>query len=95
MLEEILDIRRRVQGQEHPETLSSMHNLGETLLKLGDLAGARKLHEETIAVALQLLGPEHRDRDKVAAMRVPPCCHTKSSACVACVRLRTANATPT
>ncbi len=43
--EQTLAARRRLLGDEHPDTLSSMNNLAETLGALGDHAGARELHE--------------------------------------------------
>ncbi|HMD97481.1 MAG TPA: tetratricopeptide repeat protein [Terriglobia bacterium] len=55
------EFRRRVQGPEHPDTLVSMGNLASTLGALGDLAGARKLQEEALAVRRRVLGPEHPD----------------------------------
>ena len=57
----MLAIRRRVLGPEHPDTLTSMNNLAETLRAQGDLAGARKLQEETLAICRRVLGPEHPD----------------------------------
>ena len=36
-----------------------MSNLAETLCAQGDLAGARKLQEETLAIRRRVLGPEH------------------------------------
>ena len=38
-----------------------MNNLAETLQAQGDLTGARKLHEETLAIQRRVLGPEHPD----------------------------------
>jgi hypothetical protein len=57
--EEILDIRRRVLGPEHPRTVTSMNNLAESLRALGDLPAARKLQEEALAIRYKMLGPEH------------------------------------
>jgi hypothetical protein len=48
-----------VLGPEHPDTLTSMNNLAETLFSQGDLAGARKLEEETLDILRRVLGPEH------------------------------------
>src|SRR5271157_580632 len=53
------EFRRRVQGPEHPDTLTSMSNLAGTVRAQGDLAGARKLQEETLAVSRRVQGPEH------------------------------------
>jgi tetratricopeptide (TPR) repeat protein len=54
-----LEFRRRVLGPEHRDTLGSMNNLAAVLASQGDLAGARKLQEETLAVYAQVQGPEH------------------------------------
>ena len=55
------EFRRRLQGPEHPVTLTSISNLGEMLRAQGDLAGARKLHEEALSIRRRVLGPEHSD----------------------------------
>ena len=36
-----------------------MNNLAATLRAQGDLAGARKLHEEVLDIRRRVLGPEH------------------------------------
>ena len=52
-------VLREILGPEHPETLTSMNNLAETLRAQGDLAGARKLEEEALEILRRVLGPEH------------------------------------
>ncbi|MBU4262872.1 MAG: tetratricopeptide repeat-containing protein [Proteobacteria bacterium] len=59
--EQVLAMRRRVQGDEHPDTLTIMNNLAATLRALGDLNGARLLQEEVLAVSRRVLGDEHLD----------------------------------
>jgi hypothetical protein len=54
-----LEMRRRVLGPEHPDTLTAALNLAETLWAQGDLASARKLQEEALEARRRLLGPEH------------------------------------
>ena len=54
---------RRILGEEHPDTLTSMNNLANTLGSLGDLAGARALQEQVLARAY----PQWRRRRPVAA----------------------------
>ena len=49
LLQRVLTIRRRMLGDDHPDTLVSMDNLAETRRDLGDLHGARELHEQTLA----------------------------------------------
>ena len=56
-----LDARRRLLGPEHPDTLGSMNNLAMTLSALGNLTGARALHQQVLDAARRLLGPEHPD----------------------------------
>jgi tetratricopeptide (TPR) repeat protein len=57
--ERLLEAQRRVLGEDHPDTLSSMSNLGELLRAQGDLAGARGLHERALATSRRLLGEDH------------------------------------
>jgi hypothetical protein len=57
----VLDISRRVLGEEHPYTLTSMNNLAATLRAQGDLLGARKIHEQELNVCRRVLGEEHPD----------------------------------
>lgn len=59
--ETVLAVRRRVLGKEHPDTLTSMNNLAETLRTQGDLPGARGLQETVLAVRRRVLGVEHPD----------------------------------
>jgi len=54
-----LDIRKRKQGGEHPDTLVSMSNLAGTLMAQGDLAGARRLRETALEICKRVLGEEH------------------------------------
>jgi tetratricopeptide (TPR) repeat protein len=44
--EQALAARRRELGDNHLDTLKAMHDLGETRHDLGDLDGARELHEK-------------------------------------------------
>ena len=59
--EQVLDVLRRVLGEEHPDTLTSMNNLALTLLDQGDMAGARKIQEQVLDVIRCVLGEEHPD----------------------------------
>jgi hypothetical protein len=56
-----LDTRKRVQGEEHPDTLTSMNNLAGTLGKQGDLPGAKRLQEAVLETRKRVLGEEHPD----------------------------------
>jgi tetratricopeptide (TPR) repeat protein len=52
---------RRVLGDDHPETLTSMNNLATSRYVLGDLDGARDLHEQALAGRRRVLGDDHPD----------------------------------
>src|SRR5208283_1691362 len=43
LLEKSLELRRRVLGSQHPDTLGTMKELGRTLRLEGQLAGSEKL----------------------------------------------------
>jgi tetratricopeptide (TPR) repeat protein len=58
---EVLDLRRRVLGEEHPDTLTSMNNLAENLRAQGHLQDARKIHERVLDVSRRSLREEHPD----------------------------------
>jgi hypothetical protein len=59
--EQVLEARRRVLGEDHPDTLSSLNNLASTLKAQGDLAGARKIEEQVLAARRRVLGEDHPD----------------------------------
>ena len=61
LYEHTIEIRRRVLGPEHPDTLASMNNLASVLDHQGRYAEAEKLYRETIDVKRRVLGPEHPD----------------------------------
>jgi hypothetical protein len=48
-------------GDDHPDTLTAMHSLGQTRRYLGDLNGARDLLEQTLAARRRVLGDDHPD----------------------------------
>ncbi|MGA7178505.1 MAG: tetratricopeptide repeat protein [Thiobacillaceae bacterium] len=56
-----LEINQNEQGEEHPDTLTSMNNLAETLRAQGDLPGARALQETVLEVSRRVLGEAHPD----------------------------------
>jgi Tetratricopeptide repeat len=43
--EPLLEMQKRVLGEEHPDTLLTMNNLALTLMAQGDYQGARQLQE--------------------------------------------------
>lgn len=56
-----LEVRRRVQGPEHPETLIAMDQLAQTLLDLGEAAAAAELQRSALEATHRLKGPRHPD----------------------------------
>jgi tetratricopeptide (TPR) repeat protein len=60
--ERVLEVLRQVLGEEHPDTLTSMHNLAMMLLAQGDLAGARRLHEHVLDARRRVLSENHPHR---------------------------------
>jgi hypothetical protein len=56
-----LQASKRVLGEEHPATLTSMGNLAPTLRNQGDLPGARRLEERVLEIRKRVLGEEHPD----------------------------------
>jgi tetratricopeptide (TPR) repeat protein len=57
--EEALAGLRRALGDDHPDTLHSMHNLALTRRDLGDLQGARELFEQALTARRRVLGDDH------------------------------------
>ena len=57
---QVLDARERLLGQEHPDTLTTRHNLARWTGQAGDPAAARDLYAELLPVRERVLGPEHR-----------------------------------
>jgi len=58
---EVLSIRRRVLGPEHPDTIASLLNLGSTLDSEGRFSDAEKLQTETIEIQKRVLGSDNPD----------------------------------
>jgi serine/threonine protein kinase/TolA-binding protein len=61
LLRQALDIRRRVLGTTHPQTLSSMDDLAWNLSREGRYNEAEKLELETLSARRRALGPEQTD----------------------------------
>jgi hypothetical protein len=51
--------RRRILGDNHPNTLRSTHSLALTLQKLGQHEQARQLTEDTLTRMRRVLGDDH------------------------------------
>jgi hypothetical protein len=56
-----LEGRRRVLGDDHPDTLQSMNNVAELRRKVGDRHGAHDLHSQALAARRRVLGDDHPD----------------------------------
>jgi hypothetical protein len=59
--EELLARRRRVLGEDHPDTLSAALDLANDLSNLGDYQAARRLDEGILARRREVLGEDHPD----------------------------------
>jgi CHAT domain-containing protein/tetratricopeptide (TPR) repeat protein len=56
---EVLEIKRKVLGEEHPDTANSYQRVALCLGKQGKHADALRLHNKALAIRLQALGEEH------------------------------------
>jgi len=56
-----MEIRQRVLGPDHPDTLESMDHSAADLDALGHYAEAEKLERKTVDISRRVLGPEHPD----------------------------------
>ena len=59
--EKALEIRRRLLGDDHPDTTVSYHNLAVYLVGQGQFAAAQPLCEKSLEIRRRLLGDEHPD----------------------------------
>lgn len=56
-----MEARKRTLGEEHPDTLGSMHNLAVRLSKVGQRQEALQLTELVVEANKRTLGEEHPD----------------------------------
>ena len=70
--------RRRLLGEEHPDTLTAMNNLAQTLYVQGDLARARTLQEQVLA-GFSLSGRVKLSYAREAIFRYPHNCGFRRS----------------
>ena len=61
MQEKVLEARRRILGEEHPDTLRTMHNLASSYQSLGRTKEAAEMQEKVLEVRRRILGEEHPD----------------------------------
>ena len=60
-LERALDLRRKVLGVEHRQTLTTARNLGRVALDQGKFPEAEALQSQALEIQRRVLGPEHPD----------------------------------
>jgi len=56
---EVLAVRKRVLGAEHPDTLTAAGNLAASLSDQGKYDEAEKIEREVLAVRKRVLGADH------------------------------------
>src|SRR5262249_25084924 len=61
LLRQGLDVRRRVLGPKHPDTLKSMSTVAEILFKEARYLEAETLARQVLKIQHRLRGPEHPD----------------------------------
>ena len=66
----ILPIKRRSLGETHPETLRTVHRIGDVLLRSGKWRDAEAIYEVVLRQQEKLLGMAHLDT--LATMNRPP-----------------------
>ncbi len=59
LLRQAVQIRRRILGPDHPDTLRSQADLSITLLQNGHLSEAETLQKQTLASMRRVLGPDN------------------------------------
>jgi CHAT domain-containing protein/Tfp pilus assembly protein PilF len=57
-IERAVEIRERILGPEHRETVNALHNLATICFHNGDYARAESLHRRVLSIREKLLGPE-------------------------------------
>jgi hypothetical protein len=66
---QVMETRKRVLGDEHPDTLTSMNNLAFTMIGQGRKGDAIKLMTKCVRLRQKILGPEHpHARSSAAAL---------------------------
>ncbi len=56
---EALEVRRRLLGDDHPDTATSYNYVANTLRYQGKYAEAEAMHRKTLAIFIKTLGPDH------------------------------------
>ena len=56
---QVVETRKRVLGEEHPDTLTSIANLAFTMREQGRVTEAIRLMAECVQLHNRVLGPKH------------------------------------
>ena len=64
---DVLAVRKRVLGAEHPDTLFTANKLALSLVRQGKHDEAEKMQREVLAVTKRVLGAEHPDTLRTAS----------------------------
>ncbi|MDX8031991.1 FxSxx-COOH system tetratricopeptide repeat protein [Lentzea sp. BCCO 10_0856] len=59
VLLDLVEAQTTVLGADHPDTLTTQHDLATALLKLGQFERGRRLLEELVPLRTRVLGPDH------------------------------------
>jgi tetratricopeptide (TPR) repeat protein len=59
LYQKVLQLREKVLGKEHPDTLTTMNNLAELYRLQGRHAEAEQLHQKALQLREKVLGKEH------------------------------------
>ena len=82
MYRTVLSVRRRVLGEEHPNTLTSMHDLADAVLcAAGQHAEAVEMYRTVLPVRRRVLGEEHGQPIAFIDERPGHCALLRGSAC--------------
>jgi len=63
LTEQVVEARKRTLGEEHPDTLRSMHNLAISYSEAGRRQEALQLMERVVETRKRTLGEEHTDTE--------------------------------
>ena len=69
MKRECYSTLRKVQGVKHPNTLTAISTLADTLVELGEYAEGEAIYRETLVLQKEVLGAEH-DHTKMNACNI-------------------------
>jgi tetratricopeptide (TPR) repeat protein len=61
LYKEALEIRRRVLGNDHPDTATSINNIGGLYESMGDYVSSLSLFGEALEISRRVLGNDHPD----------------------------------